>query len=429
MVATLTLVMRAQRMLELEATSVELQKQRRLMLKEGDKVRIGRQPINGCAIPWDLLISREHVELIVKRGKVTVQKLAGARNEVHFRGATSQHFTMELGEKFRIGSTTFHVHQVGEQAVNVGTTVGRFRLAKLIGEGVLGPLYGAIDGPSKLQVAVKLVHAELLPTHSAKQHFQTAMLSLIDRQATGCAQLHEIEHSGDQFFYAREFVQGTPLSTVLVTHGKVSPPKSREIVEFVARHLKELHGRKLFHGNLKPSNIITRMGTVRLVDPSFGGDIGRIVSQSAARPEILNAANYLPPESVIDLGDIDIRSDIYALGCVWFELLTGAAPFSTGTVAMRLAGHAKSAPPRQRLDESGADAATCGLILRMLAKLPTQRFQTPDELIEALTDRELTGQRVSCGGCGKVYRLKGDMSGKKVNCTACGVRINIPYHL
>ncbi len=416
-------------MLELEATSVELQKQRRLMLKEGDTVRIGREPVSGCAIPWDLKISREHVELVVKRGKVTVRRLDTARNEVHFRGATSQYFTMELGEKFRIGSTTFQVHQVGEQAVKVGTTVGRFRLTKLLGDGVLGPLFGAIDGSSKLQVAVKLVHAELLPTDSSKQHFQTATKELLDRPATGLAQVHELGHSGDQFFLAREFVQGTPLSTVLVSHGKVSPQKSREIVEFTARHLKELHSRKRFHGNLKPSNIITRMGTVKLVDPSLGGDIGKIINGAGTRPEILNSANYLAPETVVDLGGIDIRSDIYALGCIWFELLTGAAPFSTGTVAMRLAGHAKSAPPRHHLEESGADSATCDLILKMLAKLPKQRFQTPDELIESLTDRELTGQRVSCGGCGKVYRLKGNLSGKKVSCTSCGVRINIPYQL
>ena len=416
-------------MLELEATSVEFQKQRRLLLNEGDKVRIGRQPVNGCAIPWDLLISREHVELVVKRGKVIVQKLAGARNDVHFRGATSQHFTMELEEKFCIGSMTFHLHQVGEQAVNVGTTVGRFRLAKLIGDGVLGSLYGSIDGPSKLQVAVKIVHGDLLPTASAKQHFETALKGMIDQSVAGFADVHELGHSGDQFFFARELVQGTPLSTVLTTHGKISVSKAREVVEFCARHLKELHGRKLFHGNLKPSNIITRMGTVRLVVPSFGCDIGKWIGTAKSRSEILSAANYLAPETVVALSDVDIRSDIYALGCVWFELLTGAAPFSNGTVALRLASHAKVDPQRDRLEESGADATTCDLILKMLAKSPKQRFQTPEEVIEALTDRESAGLRVSCGGCGKSYRLKGNMSGKKVNCTACGVRINIPHQL
>jgi hypothetical protein len=115
-------------MLELVATSQQLKKQRRLSIKDGETLRVGRSPKDGWAVPWDSKISREHVELLIKDGKVVVRRLDDARNEVHYKGQPSKRFTMSMGDKFRIGATTFVVHKTDESVSKFGQSLGHFSI-------------------------------------------------------------------------------------------------------------------------------------------------------------------------------------------------------------------------------------------------------------------------------------------------------------
>jgi len=132
-------------MLEIIASSQELRKKRRKEISDGDVLCIGREPKNGWAIPWDTLISREHVQLAVKNGKANVQRLPSGRNEVHYKGKTPKGFTLQTGEKFQIGKTTFELIDANAATGGFGSQFGQFRISKVLGDGLLGPLLGATD--------------------------------------------------------------------------------------------------------------------------------------------------------------------------------------------------------------------------------------------------------------------------------------------
>ena len=151
-------------MFELVAISREHRKQRRQRINNGDVIRVGRQPADGFAVPWDKLISREHVELVIKSGKVVVKKLTTAQNSVHFNGKAQQKFKLKPGDQFRIGVTTFQFKEQSAADSMVGENFGDFVLNKLLDNGSLGVLYGASKRTSRHQVALRVLEPCLVNT-------------------------------------------------------------------------------------------------------------------------------------------------------------------------------------------------------------------------------------------------------------------------
>lgn len=158
-------------MFELVAISREHRKQRRQKVDNGDVIRVGRKPEDGFAVPWDNQISREHIELVIKSGKVVVKKLVTAQNDVHFNGKALQKFKLKPGDQFRIGFTTFQFHEQSEADSMVGENFGDFALSKRLGNGSLGVLYGASKRSSRLQAALRVLEPCLVNTSAMTEQF------------------------------------------------------------------------------------------------------------------------------------------------------------------------------------------------------------------------------------------------------------------
>src|SRR5262249_36511337 len=112
-------------------------------------------------------------------------------------------------------------------------------------------------------------------------------------------------------------------------------------------------------------------------------------------PTTLGSIDYLSPEQALDFHRVDIRSDIYSLGCVFFFLLTGKPPFGSGPLALKLMRHQQSDPPDLKERRPDAPTALEPIIRRMMAKRPEDRFQQPAEVAEALTPFAVSGGVVS----------------------------------
>lgn len=414
---------------ELVAISREHRKQRRQKIDNGDMIRVGRQPADGFAVPWDKQISREHVELVVKGGKVVVRKLDTAQNGVHFRGKVSQKFKLKPGDEFRIGFTTFQFSEQSEADSLIGESFGDFTLSKPLGTGSLGILYGASNRASHLQVALRVLDPSLVSSTDLTERFLTEGQNLCETQPGGIASYLVAEQNGSHWYSVREYVQGMSLTQLIEKKGAFPAQRALEIVQQIARQLTTLHELRLCHGNLKPSNVIYRVGTSRLVDPAFGVPVVKRTSEPNAPESSLAFANYVAPE-VIEAGDtVDIRSDLYSLGCIWFELVTGKPLFPTFDASKKLASHKSVKPDWNRLVQAGLNQASIGTVQQLLAKSPLGRHESPAVLLAELNSPEVAGSFILCDACHKRYRIHAEQAGRKLRCKDCGSIIVVPHSL
>lgn len=416
-------------MFELVAVSREHRKQRRQKVDNGDVIRVGRKPEDGFAVPWDTQISREHVELVIKSGKVVVKQLATAQNKVHFNGKALQKFKLKPGDQFRIGFTTFQFQEQDETDSMVGENFGDFALSKPLGNGSLGVLYGATKRSSRLQVALRVLEPCLVNTASLTEQFLNQGHFLCETQPGGIASYLVAEQNGPQWYTAREYVQGMSLDQLIQKNGAIPAPRALEIVQQIARQLATLHELRLCHGNLKPSNVIYRVGMSRLVDLAFGTPVARRITEPKAPESCRAFADYVSPE-VVEAGDTtDIRGDLYSLGCIWFELATGQPVFPVEDATTKLISHHSVKPDWNRLLDAGLNNASVGIVKQLLSKSPRDRHETPAALLAELNSSEVAGSFVQCEGCDKRYRIREEQAGRKLRCKECGSVIVVPHSL
>lgn len=416
-------------MFELVAVSREHRKQRRQTVADGATICIGRQPVDGLAIPWDKQISREHVEFVISGGKASVRKLKGARNAIHFNGRTPDKFKLRPGDSFRIGLTTFQFNDRDDADSSIGEKYGEFTISKTLGHGALGILFGGSNRKANLQGAVRVIEPSLIRSDVNGEQFLNQVALLSESTPGGIGLYFGSGRQGLQWYSVREYVAGTSLEDVIRKKGTIVPPRALEIVQQVARQLTDLHELRLCHGNLKPSNVIVRVGTTRLVDLAFGCPVATRIQAKDASASCKTYADYVPPE-VLEAGDCrDIRSDMYSLGCIWFTLVTGQPVFPGNNLAMKLRSHGNVEPDWDRLFDAQVPDSSIDVIRRLLAKSPSGRYDNPAELLSDLTSRDVAGLYLDCEGCGKRYRIGVGQEGKRLRCRECGSVIAVPHRL
>jgi serine/threonine-protein kinase len=256
---------------------------------------------------------------------------------------------------------------------------GRYLLKEELGTGGMGTVYRAVDLRTGADVAVKVPHRYLVK--------DLAYVERLRREAEIAAALHSprvarvtdfAEHEGVPYI-VMEYVPGEPLARVIHQRGALPPDLALHIAHEVARALDAAHQRGITHRDLKPQNIHLDDTDVKVLD--FG--IARLEGQSSltAAGAVTGSPEYMAPERVEGPGDV--RSDIYALGIVLYEMLTGKAPFDGGTPWSIMRRQASEPPPPL---PPGLPAGVYPVVERCLAKDPNDRFQTPRELITALQD-------------------------------------------
>jgi YVTN family beta-propeller protein len=267
----------------------------------------------------------------------------------------------------------------------VGTQLGSYRIEAFLGRGGMGVVYRATDLRLGRQVALKL----LAPHATQDQRFRAQFLAESRLAASidhaGIVPIYEAGEVDDHLYIAMRYVEGTDLASLLRAEGALAPDRAVGLVGQLAEALDAAHARGLVHRDVKPSNaLIAREGAAEHVYLADFGLTKHITTAGrlTASGQLVGTIDYLAPER-IRAEEADGRADLYALGCVLFECVTGEVPFPRDSEAAAIYAHLEDEPPRASERRPGLPRALDDVISRALAKDPKSRWQSGAELVGA----------------------------------------------
>jgi len=281
----------------------------------------------------------------------------------------------------------------------VGSLVdGRYKITETVAAGSMGTVYRAERVPVGKLVAVKFLHASYANDSEFQARFdrETRVMSKLNHP--NCVSVVDFGVWEGEPYLVMDFVDGVTLRS-LMDKGQLEPARALSIARQILSGLAHAHKQEVFHRDVKPANImiseeIGHGQRVRILD--FGlarlqGNVGRDATQTNM---VVGTPNYMAPEQTVPGGNVDARTDLYAVGVVLYEMITGHRPFQAEDT-LQLLGMHRAAPIPRISDNVPAGTelptGTQELIDRAMAKSPEQRYQTAIEFAEAI-DEVLQGK-------------------------------------
>src|SRR5258708_23407601 len=250
-----------------------------------------------------------------------------------------------------------------------------FELEEQIGSGAMGLVYRARFVKNDRRVAMKLLPQEVAANTTLAARFQREMEILKDLKHPHIVHCFGGTCEGDQWFYAMELIEGGTLGALLHEQGRLP---WRQVVEFgqqVCAALDYAHDRGVIHRDLKPGNLLlSKTGRIKLAD--FGLALVSAETRLTSTGKTMGSLHYMAPEQIQGKPTLSNRSDLYAFGCVLFELLTGRTPFVGEAMAEVLQQHIRQAPPKVSSFAVNCPVELEDLIAQLLEKNPDQRPQS-----------------------------------------------------
>jgi serine/threonine protein kinase/class 3 adenylate cyclase len=266
--------------------------------------------------------------------------------------------------------------------VQIGAEFLGYRIEELIGQGGMGVVYRAYDLRLKRTVALKLVTPELALEERFRERFARETELAMSLEHPNVVPIHDAGEVAGRLYLAMRLVTGTDLRELLREEGALEPSRALSICRQVANALDAAHGRALVHRDVKPSNVLLDENEhVYLTD---FGLTRRLEEQGAQAGEgrSIGTPAYLAPEQ-IEGKAVDGRADVYSLGCLLFECLTGEVPYRPGSRLALAWAHLEEDPPSASERESKLPQSIDGVIRTALAKQPEERYSTCGALIDA----------------------------------------------
>ncbi|WP_369053588.1 Stk1 family PASTA domain-containing Ser/Thr kinase [Kineococcus terrestris] len=292
---------------------------------------------------------------------------------------------------------------------------GRYRVLGRIGRGGMGVVYRALDTRLDREVALKVLRADLAHDPEARQRFVREAKSAARLAHPGIVSVLDQGSDEETAYLVMELVPGRTLRDVVREHGLLTPGEALAVASDVLDALSEAHRKGVLHRDVKPANVLVGDdGRVKVADFGLARSAAATAQSTAGDgAELVGTAEYLAPERVAR-GVADARSDVYGVGVLLFEMLTGQPPF-TGDTPVRLAyRHVYDDPPAPSTLVPGLPAVLDRAVLKALAKDPDERYGDAaafrDELRAAraaLTPAELSARpaRPAPGGAGDTVRI------------------------
>ena len=285
-----------------------------------------------------------------------------------------------------------------DSSLLIGQTISHYKVLGMLGGGGMGVVYRAHDERLLRSVAIKILSDVSRGSAETRSRVLAEARAASNLHHPGITTIYEVGEDGESIFLVMELVEGRTLRSLL-SDGPLEPKRIVELGTQLAEALEAAHSRGVFHGDIKPENIVVQPdGRAKLLD--FGvarrgvdESVTKTISappEAEATPGIQGTIAYLAPEQ-LRCEPADGRADLYSLGVVFYELASGRRPFSAPTVAALIAQIVSGSAPHLKDVAPGAPGAFCSIVERVLEKNPADRFQSPRDLQRELTNlgREL----------------------------------------
>lgn len=271
----------------------------------------------------------------------------------------------------------------------IGATIGRYRIEELVGRGGMGVVYRAHDEHLGRTVAVKVLTDERAADPYFRDRFLRESRLLASLDHPNIVPVFEADELDGHLFIAMRYVPDPDLGRLIAAEGALGAERSVSIVSQVADALDAAHAAGLVHRDVKPGNVLIATG----IATTPGGhayltDFGLTKSTTSRSGltqvgHFVGTPGYIAPEQIEGEGSVDHRADVYALGCILYNCLTGDVPFPRESVMASLWAHVKEPPPKPSAHRSSLGPAFDGVIETALAKAPADRYQTCGALAAA----------------------------------------------
>ncbi len=276
---------------------------------------------------------------------------------------------------------------------------GRYRIESLLGQGGMSAVYKGTDPNLRRTVAIKLIHGHLSDDPQFVSRFEEEAAAVAQLKHPNIIQVYDFDNDGDTYYMVLEFVPGETLQARLrklnQARAHMPPDEVRDLVAGVCDALEYAHQRGMIHRDVKPANVmITPEGQPILMD--FG--IAKIVGgkQHTATGNVIGTASYISPEQV--RGEtLDARVDIYALGVMLFEMLSGRPPFEGDSAMTVMMKHVNEPVPDLAQLNPDVPPALVAVTMRALEKDRNRRFRSAGEMAAALRSADLTADSTGLG--------------------------------
>ena len=277
--------------------------------------------------------------------------------------------------------------------ISAGQTIGNYRILHKIGTGGMGAVYLAEHPLIGKRVALKVIHRELASNRDVVSRFFQEARAVNKIGNEHIVEIHDfgVTPEGDHFFIM-EYLEGKTLASILA-HETMEMMRSLHVGAQIASALAAAHVAGIIHRDLKPDNImlLTRLGDqdfVKVLDFGLAKVFSASTAVKTAAGVLLGTPQYMSPEACESRGDVDHRTDIYALGVLLFQMMTGVLPFDGESMGEVLIKQVTALPPAPRALNPAIPPSVEQILLRCLAKPVDARFPTMLALREALLDPE-----------------------------------------
>ena len=296
-----------------------------------------------------------------------------------------------------------------------GSSIGPYRIVRKLGEGGMGAVWLGEHALLGRRAAIKVLLREFSANEQIVQRFFNEAKAVTAIADPGIVQVFDFGyHTDGSAFLVMEVLEGEAMDARLKRIGRFQPADAVRLMAQIATSLGAAHAKGVVHRDLKPENIFI------VGDPAVtGGERSKILDFGIAKLTadepgkqktrtgiVMGTPVYMSPEQCRGMSSIDHRSDVYALGCVLFTMLTGRPPFESESSGDLIIMHVRDTPPRPSQYAPGIPASLDAVVLRCLEKNPFHRFQSTAELVQALgaVEPELYGIDPSQGYGGPAYR-------------------------
>src|SRR5262245_13381133 len=266
--------------------------------------------------------------------------------------------------------------------IGPGDTILGYEIGEIGGRGGMGDVYRWLDTRLERPVALKLLASRLSDDESFRERMLRESRIAASLDHPNVVPIYEAGEADGQLFIAMRFVEGTDLKALLRREGALEPGRALAIVAQVADALDTAHARGLVHRDVKPSNVLLDQQGGR--EHAYLADFGLTQSVSEHGPsdgQLMGTADYVAPEQI--RGDeIDGRADVYSLGCLLFELLTGTVPYAAPSDIAVIYAHLEEEPPHATERNPALPTPVDATLARAMAKDPGARPATCRDLVD-----------------------------------------------